>query len=229
MSRKILIFAPHADDETLGCGGIIAKNTFLGNQVKVVVVTGAGGEKHKHFSNELFLTVQNEFKKAMAVLSVNDYEFLNFPSTMLDIVGRLELNIAIDKITRKFQPSDIYVPFAGDMHNDHRMVCEAVAVATRPYLNYVNMIENIYAYETLSETHLKYPSLGASFLPNVHENVSDFFKLKLKALSKYPSQLQSKNQPRTLDAIENLAKMRGNHIGVKYAEAFVLLGTYRRD
>ena len=31
MSRKILIFAPHADDETLGCGGIIAKNTFLGN------------------------------------------------------------------------------------------------------------------------------------------------------------------------------------------------------
>ena len=229
MSRKILIFAPHADDETLGCGGIIAKNTFLGNQVKVVVVTGAGGEKHKHFSNELFLTVQNEFKKAMAVLSVNDYEFLNFPSTMLDIVGRLELNIAIDKITRKFQPSDIYVPFAGDMHNDHRMVCEAVAVATRPYLNYVNMIENIYAYETLSETHLKYPSLGASFLPNVHENVSDFFKLKLKALSKYPSQLQSKNQPRTLDAIENLAKMRGDHIGVKYAEAFVLLGTYRRD
>ena len=45
-------------------------------------------------------------------------------------------------------------------------------------------------------------------------------KTKQKALSLYSSQVRSKNHPRTLNTIEKIAELRGNEIGVRYAEAY---------
>ena len=47
-------------------------------------------------------------------------------------------------------------------------------------------------------------------------------------MSKYKSQLQENNQPRSLESIKALATLRGSFIGCYAAEAFVLLGEYIR-
>jgi len=47
MPSRIIIFAPHPDDETLAWGGTIALNTRLGNEVHIVFMTD-GRYSHKH-------------------------------------------------------------------------------------------------------------------------------------------------------------------------------------
>lgn len=46
MQNRIVVFAPHPDDETLGCGGTVAKEASDGNIVHIVFVTD-GRNSHK--------------------------------------------------------------------------------------------------------------------------------------------------------------------------------------
>ena len=55
------------------------------------------------------------------------------------------------------------------------------------------------------------------------KNHSQFVKDKTKAMSFYKSELKEYPHPRSLDGIEVLAKKRGMEVGLKYAEAFMLL------
>ncbi|KKS54537.1 MAG: hypothetical protein UV20_C0031G0005 [Candidatus Magasanikbacteria bacterium GW2011_GWA2_42_32] len=48
--RKILIIAPHADDEVLGCGGLIAKQTARGDEVHLVIAA-VGGNRQRHLAS----------------------------------------------------------------------------------------------------------------------------------------------------------------------------------
>ena len=75
-ARKVLVFAPHPDDETLGCGGTLAR-LALHCPVKVVLVTdgsGAGG-----LPPGADTIRQAEFVRALAVLGVTDSAQLNQP------------------------------------------------------------------------------------------------------------------------------------------------------
>ena len=67
-----------------------------------------------------------------------------------------------------------------------------------------------------------------SFQPNVFVNISNTLDKKLNALKQYKSQLHSNLQPRSIDSIKALAKLRGSHIGCDAAEAFLLIGEYIR-
>ena len=108
----------------------------------------------------------------------------------------------------------------------NRYTSYAVNVICRPYLETSKKLKKVIAYETLSETNLDFYS--ERFKPNVYVDISDTLDTKLQALEKYKSQLQKENQPRSLEVIKALAILRGAHIGVKYAEAFMLLGDYDR-
>lgn len=79
------------------------------------------------------------------------------------------------------------------------------------------------AYEVLSETHLRNAYLYAPFEPNVFSDISEHLDVKLKAMAAYRGQIQADNQPRSLSALEALARLRGSAIGVDAAEGFLLL------
>lgn len=71
--KKILVIAPHCDDETLGSGGVIKRATDQGSEVKVVIVTDCN--KHKIGS-----TREQESLSALSVLGVKSgVQFWNFP------------------------------------------------------------------------------------------------------------------------------------------------------
>ena len=227
-NMRILVLAPHADDETLGMGGTIALKRNQGYEVFVAILTGHGEKKHPLWSQESWIEVRSEAKKAAEILNVSELIFRELPAACLDYIPSWQTNEEINKLIQEIKPEELYIPFYYDLHKDHHAISYAAKVAARPYLDSSKFIKRIIAYETLSETHLNYSNISESFQPNLFVNISEYIDKKLEAMKQYKSQLQPETKPRSLESIEALARLRGSHIGCYAAEAFLLLGEYIR-
>ena len=215
---RVLVIAPHPDDEILGAGGTIAKRVAAGNDVYVCVVTK--GPKTL-FKEELVEQAREECRKADKKLGVIETFFLDFPAVMLETVPRYELNGKISEVIQRIKPEEVYIPHRGDMQLDHQMVVDAVMVAVRPRGDYFP--KRVYAYETLSETGWNIPNTMNDFIPTVYEDISRTFSLKMESMNMFKSQLGVFPNARSLEAIEALAKFRGSTVNVEAAEAFTLI------
>jgi LmbE family N-acetylglucosaminyl deacetylase len=209
-------------------GGTIARFTRAGEQVVVAVLTGHGEAPHPLWPEEMWDKIRAECRDAAAVLGVKKVVFGDLPAACLDHTPTHEINSVISKLVIEIQPQEVYLPFAYDLHQDHGAIAYGVSVATRPYLASSRPIRRILAYETLSETHLAPPYLAPAFQPNVFVDITETLETKLEAMRAYSSQLQADNLPRSIRALRALATLRGTHVGVSAAEAFVLLGEYNR-
>lgn len=215
---NVLVFAPHPDDEVLGCGGTIKKHVLAGDDVYVCVVTRG---TMPLFPEESVLQVRSEHKEAMNQLGVKEVSYLDFPAVMLEEQHRYVVNKAIDDVVKKYKPEIVYIPHFGDMQKDHAIVSEAVMVAVRPRGNYT--VKTVLAYETLSETEWNVPHASNMFIPNYFIDITNTLDNKLKVLSIFKSQVSEFPNPRSLETIEALAKLRGSNVGVKAAEAFAVI------
>ncbi len=212
---KILVIAPHNDDEVLGVGGTIAKYAKEGHEVIVCEVT-AGDLKDK--------MVQQQKREALAshkILGVSETFFMDLPVVGLREMRTTELNTAFLKTITEINPEVVFIPHKGDMHIDHRMVIEGAMVALRPVSS--PRLKAIYAYETLSETEWNTPSVDNVFIPTVYSDITNEIDLKLDAMKCHESQLCEYPHPRSLEAIRALAMYRGSTICKKYAEAFMAI------
>lgn len=216
--KRILVFAPHPDDEILGCGGTMIENVKAGNEVYVCIVTKGVSPL---YSEEHTRINQADARHCHQAIGVKETIFLDFPSTMLESIPRPEFNGRILKIVRDIQPDEIYIPHFGDMQKDHQMVAEACMVAVRP--KYHPPVRKVYGYETMSETAWNAPSLQNEFIPNVFVDISGSLEEKKRALSYYSLQVGEFPDARSLEAIEALAKYRGAQMNMFAAEAFMLL------
>lgn len=225
---KILIVAPHADDEVLGMGGTIARMVDHGHEVHVAVLTGHGDKPHPIWEPDFWDIVRTECQAALNVLGCKPPIFRELPAACLDATPSHQINKVINTLVAEVDPQEIYIPFAFDLHKDHGAIAYGVSVATRPYLASACNIRRVLAYETLSETHLAPPYLAPAFQPNVFIDITKQIQRKLDAMRAYATQIQPDNLPRSVAALRALATFRGTHIGVEAAEAFVLLGEYQR-
>lgn len=223
-----LILAPHADDEVLGVGGTIARAVAAGERIVVAVLTGHGAEPHPLWPRSNWAVVRAECLRANELLGVAEVVFRDLPAACLDVVPAWKVNSVVDALIEDFDPEEIFMPFGFDLHQDHGVISYATVVATRPYLMEGTRLRRVLAYETLTETHLYPPPLAPAFHPNVHVDISEFLEQKLNAMRCYASQLQDDRKPRSLAGLQALATLRGTHIGVEAAEAFVLLAEYHR-
>lgn len=215
---KILVIAPHPDDEIIGVGGTIAKRAKMGDEVYVCVVTKGCPPL---FNPEFIEQGRKECREADAMLGVKETIFLDFPAVMLETVPRYELNGKLSDLIQRINPDEVYIPHRGDMQIDHQMVVDAAMVAVRP--RGTNYPKRIYAYETLSETGWNIPNTNNVFIPTVYENITDTFEMKMEAMNIFKSQLAEFPNARSIGAIEALAKFRGATVSVKAAEAFNLI------
>lgn len=211
---RVLVFAPHNDDEVLGVGGTIAKHVLKGDDVYVCEVTIG---KNKERAN----LIKNEALKAHKILGIKETIFLDFPVVGLANLSAVELNKAILEVVQKIKPEIAYIPHKGDMHKDHKVVAESAMVALRPVDS--PQIKAIYAYETLSETEWNIPSVDNWFVPNVYVDITDTIDKKIDAMKCYQSQLFEFPHPRSLKAIKSLSEIRGSTVCVKNAESFMLI------
>ncbi len=215
---RVLVIAPHPDDEVLGCGGVMARHTAEGDEVFVLVVTRGVPEL---FPVEVIEGTRLELRAAHELLGVQETIFLELPAPQLDSIPGHVVADGISKAIRRIGPEVVYLPHRGDIHSDHRIVYYATLVACRPIHN--PSVKKMLCYETISETEWSPPFGEDAFVPTVFVNISDYLADKLAAMACYKSQLQEAPYPRSLEALENLAKMRGNVVAFEAAEAFMLV------
>ncbi|MEN8384717.1 PIG-L deacetylase family protein [Acinetobacter towneri] len=225
---KVLILAPHADDEVIGMGGTIAKLTSQGHEVVLAILTGPGEEPHPIWPSSLWDDIRTECLDAAKILGITQVIFKNLPAACLDHYPTWKVNGEVDKLIQEVNPVEVYIPFQHDLHQDHGVVNYAALVALRPYLSKNKKLKRVLCYETLSETHLAAPYLVAAFQPNIFVDIDSFLEKKLLAMAAYKSQVQPSHMPRSLKSLESLAHIRGTHIGSMAAEGFVLIGEYQR-
>jgi LmbE family N-acetylglucosaminyl deacetylase len=222
--KRVLVVAPHADDETLGVGGTMTRYAREGDQVFVAVITGHGTERpHPLWPKEAWDVVRGELRQACALMGVADVLFEEVPAVEVADQPVWRLNQLTRGLVERVSPDVLYVPFPLDLHKDHREVFHSFSVHWRPYLKLGQRIQEVYAYEVASETHLNIPYVEQGFLPNTWVDISAELPTKLAALACFKSQLQQHPAPRSLKALEALAVWRGAQIGVEAAEAFVLV------
>jgi N-acetylglucosamine malate deacetylase 1 len=215
IKKRVLIIAPHPDDETLGAGGAIAKFNDMGYEVFVLIISG---HLPPLYSRQEYDQTIQEANAAFSILGVNESQFLEIPATMIGDIPINEFNGKISKIVNNFKPHIVLCPYP-DRHIDHRLVFESIMVATRP-VGSCRDIEIVASYETLSETHWNAPHIEPNFTPNWVIDISDYINIKLKALECYKSQISEFPSPRSIDAVESLAKFRGTQAGFGYGEGF---------
>jgi len=209
------VVAPHPDDETLGVGGTIAKYSAQGDVVFVLMVSG---HLPPIYSRKAYEETVSEAYSAFSVLGVEKSEFLEIPATMIGDQPLHEVNDRILKVVNDFNPHIVLCPYP-DRHIDHRLVFDSVMVATRP-VGVGKDIEIVAAYETLSETHWNAPHIEPNFTPNWVIDISDYISKKLNALECYKSQISDFPGPRSIEAVEALAKFRGTQAGFGFGEGF---------
>ena len=215
---RVLIIAPHPDDEIIGVGGTIAKRAKAGDEVYVCIVTKGNSPL---FNPDFIEQGRRECREADAKLGVKETIFLDFPAVMLETIPRYELNGKVAEVVQNIKPEEVYIPHRGDMQIDHQMVVDAAMVAVRPRGD--DYPKRVYAYETLSETGWNIPNVTNEFIPTVYENITDTYDVKMEAMSVFKSQLAPFPAARSVGAIEALAKFRGATVSVEAAEAFSLV------
>ncbi len=215
---SVLVVTTHPDDEVLGCGGVIARHVYEGDDVHVLMVTRGIPEI---FPADQIEETRRELQLAHSLLGVEHVTFLDFPAPKLDTVPEYVLADAIGDSIKTILPQIVYLPHQGDLHVDHRAVNRATLVAARP-INGLS-VRRLLCYETLSETEWAPPFGNDAFVPTVFVDIAPFLERKLRAMACYSSQLKEPPHPRSLQSIESLARLRGNTVGLQAAEAFMLV------
>tara|TARA_Y100000389_G_scaffold194108_1_gene223688 strand:+ start:430 stop:1095 length:666 start_codon:yes stop_codon:yes gene_type:complete len=216
--KKIIIIAPHADDEILGLGGTISKYVENSFQVVVLIMTNASIKNPKRFPVSLIKKIRKEAEVANKFIGVSKLVFYDFPA--LDIndsyIGKIADTIQKDIL--KYKPTKVFIPSLEDIHSDHKVIHQACLVACRPINNF--KIQEVLSYETLSETEWGI----TQFNPNKYEILKKKHLLKkINAFKKYKTQIQKNFHPRSENGIKSLSKYRGTNISVEYAEAFKII------
>lgn len=201
---KILIVAPHPDDEIIGCGGAIQHHVQKGDSVFIHII---GNRVYDHVEDESYVKETFEqAKQAAQMLGVEEVFFSNLRDEQFDKL-LIDVIVPIEEVTQRVEPDIMYIPHGIDTDQDHRAVADACKVACRSR-------KKVLAYEILGPTK--------SFEPNYFVDIEKYFSRKIEALKLYKSEVHPFPHPRSPEALEALAKVRGVEAGINLAEAFVL-------
>jgi len=211
---RVLVIAPHPDDETIGAGGTIARHVARGDEVFLCVVTQGYSPP---WPEDIVETARRQVEAVRKVLGIRQTFFLGFPTVKLNAAPNAELTGALQKVVDDVRPEVVYTSSASDVNQDHRIVFEATLVATRPLPGCT--VRRVLCYEA-GYTSRYWPM---PFGPSVFVDIADFLDKKLEAMKCYETELREPPHPRSLEGMELVARERGQSVGLKAAECFELV------
>jgi N-acetylglucosamine malate deacetylase 1 len=207
MAERVLVVAPHPDDEAIGCGGAVCLHRGRGDPVRVVFLTSGERGLPGRPPEEVRTVREEEARGAAEVLGVGGIDFLRLPDLGLaEDLGRGAEALA--RVLAGYAPDLVYLPHPGESHPDHEAALPLVRAALAglgappPELR---------GYEVWS------PMTRFGWV----EEVSYVMARKLRAVRCYRSQLAVFRYDR---AVQGLNRYRGVlGAGGRYAEAFAWL------
>lgn len=224
-NQKLLVIAPHADDEVLGCGGLIHRIKKEGGKVYVLFLTLGTTRDYSPQGISTAGSRNKEIAAVMKYLKVDNYD-IAFPGDKfhlkldtipsLDIIGMIEKKSQVS--VEKVRPTIIASTQVSDYNQDHRAAAYACIAATRPAPHDLKpFIPLVLGYEFAANSwSITEPNVSNFFISLDKEDLA----AKIKAMQLYQSQTRGGSHTRSLITLENLAKLRGAQVGSFAAEAF---------
>ena len=127
MSRVVVV-APHPDDESIGCGGTIAMHVAAGDDVRVIFLTSGEAGSRTVPPDEFRLIREAEAHAAAGVLGVTDLVFFGERDGGLRVTRQL-----VERMREALRGAErAYVTNANEMHPDHRAAARLVRAAAEP-------------------------------------------------------------------------------------------------
>jgi O-antigen biosynthesis protein len=201
-ARRVLVLAPHPDDEVFGCGGAILSHVRAGHAVHVVVMTDGAqnGDPDQR---------RRESTDAAQVLGYGEPEFW----TIGDRALRCD-EATVQRVVRAILDSGadlLYAPSTWEVHPDHRQAAAIAAEAARA-----------------TGVRVAYYELGAPLPPNVLLDITSFGEAKQRAMRCFGSQLRTQDYARQITAL-NEYRSYSLPRAVTSAEAYLLLSAGELD
>ena len=217
-NQRLLVIAPHSDDEVLGCGGLISKIKSSGGKVFVLIFNVGSIEK---FNNEKFTNLRKkETSDAMKFLKVDGYDTIFDSADDNRYLDAKPLHTLISKIETdskvslaKIKPTIVAIPSINSHHQDHVHVFKACIAALRPISTPIADV--VISYE--APEHSRWSASGV-FQPNLYIDIEKHLHRKIAAFYKYKSQVRVGGRDK--HTIENHAEYRGKEVGRRVCEAY---------
>ena len=209
---NVLVLSPHADDAELGMGGTIAKLVKQKNNVTILTAIlpkeNLSGKVDRYMENKRYQEQLKSSKLLGAKLQTLNLDPYNFK------FNREYVKIFDERI-KKIRPDVIFSCWEHDTHQDHKTLANIIFSVSRK-----NDI-SLYMYEAMLPGGIN----TNSFNPQLFIDISKFMKTKIKSINCYKSVFHRKknNYSNFMESITARAKFRGEMIGVKYAECFVVV------
>jgi LmbE family N-acetylglucosaminyl deacetylase len=221
-AARVLVIAAHPDDELLGAGATIRRHVDEGAVVDVLIacegVTVRYAPDHEH-------RVCQQAASASAILGVHHLAFGGLPDQRLDTLPLVEVVGLVEGHVQSARPDLVYTHCGQDVNRDHRVLLEAVQVATRPYA--APFVREVLMFETPSSTEWGSPVVQQAFVPQVIVDVSSTIDAKVAAFCCYEQEVRAAPHPRSPEALRARAAVWGNVVGVAAAEPFQVLRALR--
>jgi LmbE family N-acetylglucosaminyl deacetylase len=133
LCQRAIVFSPHPDDETLACGGTIARKVQAGADVKVVFMA-SGNASHSKFMSpqELAKTRRHEALAATSVLGLanQDIVFLDIPDHQIKDQAQ-SAGKRVRELLHEHRPIQVFIPYRADGPPDHIATNKIVSLALR--------------------------------------------------------------------------------------------------
>jgi LmbE family N-acetylglucosaminyl deacetylase len=221
---NVLVIAAHPDDEILGCGATMARMSTEGHNVAVLIlgegVTSRSDSPEQADRGEVE-SLREASRQANRLCGVEEVSFADFPDNRFDTVPLLDVVKRVERVIDEFAPSVVFTQHGGDLNVDHVVTHRATLTATRPMAGCG--VETVHAYEVNSSTEWGFGQFTGPFQPTVYYDVSETLAAKIEAMKAYSSEMREFPHPRSVEAMEALARVRGSQAGLQAAEAFELV------
>lgn len=223
--EKLLIIAPHADDEVIGCAGLIQKIKKNGGRVHVLFLAVGDTQDFSATGMSTGDERLQEIESVVERLHIDSYDIAfrgNDFHLRMDMVGQQKL---IDLIERKspvsietIKPTIIAFPSLVSYNQDHQAAALAAHAALRPSHKQKHFVSTVLTYENPAERwRLRHDSEANYYVPLTSREMN----IKLTAMKLYKSQDRPTPNPRSVPLLKAWAQVRGGQCGAAYAEAFV--------
>ena len=225
LPRSALVIAPHADDEAMGCAGLLARLAAEGARIHVLYLAVDGFHHYGIDGETTYAQRVAEIERVVELFGDGcSYEIAYGDEDMIERLDTLAQRDLVDRFEgalNEHEPELLLLPAVPDYDQDHRAAFAAGVAAARPIAPQFGkwLVPRVLTYEM---SKLQW---AASPLPRFASfcDITDVMETKLEAVRRYETMLRPSPHIRSLDSVRALGTLRGAEIGVTYAEAFGVL------
>lgn len=215
-AERVLVLAPHMDDETIGCGGTLALHAQRGARITVVYMTDGRrgtadvstltGEARARREREIVAMRKAEAQRAVHELGIDSIVYLDGPDGELSATGNIgqRLRAVLDE----HKPDLVYLPHFLEEHPDHSATTAVLLAACEGSAHDFQCM----GYE-----------IWTPLFPNCLVRIDNTVDIKKRALSRYVSQIEQADYTQAcigLNAYRAIGLLDSHGA---YAEAFCAL------